>query len=107
MYRSFIGAERNTFFSFGQALICMPAMLRTKASGMPGKPKKITRNGPGRLSAEDAAALPDRLLDAAFELFSAQGYAGTSMEEIAKKAGASTKTLYGRYAGKAELLKGV
>ena len=74
---------------------------------MPGKPKKFARNGPGRLSAEDAAALPDRLLDAAFELFSAQGYAGTSMEEIAKNAGASTKTLYSRYAGKAEMLREV
>jgi len=74
---------------------------------MPGKPRKKARSGPGRLSAEDTAALPDRLLDAALELFSAQGYAGTSMEEIAKRAGASTKTLYSRYAGKAELLKGV
>lgn len=82
-------------------------MLRTKAAEMPGKPRKTARTGPGRLSAEDAAALPDRLLDAALELFSAQGYAGTSMDEIAKRAGASTKTLYSRYAGKAELLQGV
>jgi AcrR family transcriptional regulator len=82
-------------------------MLRRKAAQMPGKTKKAARTGPGRLSAEDAAALPDRLLDAALELFSAQGYAGTSMEEIAKKAGASTKTLYSRYAGKGELLQGV
>jgi len=82
-------------------------MLRTKAWEMPGKAKKTARTGPGRLSAEDAAALPDRLLDAALELFSAQGYAGTSMDEIAKRAGASTKTLYSRYAGKAELLQAV
>jgi len=74
---------------------------------MPGKPRKTARTGPGRLSAEDAAAVPDRLLDAALALFSAQGYAGTSMEEIARKAGASTKTLYSRYSGKAELLQGV
>lgn len=74
---------------------------------MPGKPRKIARNGPGRLSAEAAAAVPDRLMDAAFGLFSRQGYADTSMEEIAKTANASTKTIYSRYANKAELLKAV
>lgn len=62
---------------------------------------------PGRLSAEDAARLPDRLMDAAFGLFSANGYAATTMEEIARAAGASTKTLYSRYANKGELLVAV
>ena len=75
---------------------------------MPGKPKKKpASNGPGRLSAEAAAAVPDRLMDAAFGLFSRQGYADTSMEEIARTANASTKTIYSRYANKAELLKAV
>jgi AcrR family transcriptional regulator len=46
-------------------------------------------------------------MDAAFQLFSRQGYADTSMEEIAKTAQASTKTIYSRYANKAELLKAV
>lgn len=69
--------------------------------------KKPARTGPGRLSAEASAALPDRLMDAAFLLFSARGYADTSMEEIARAAGASTKTLYSRYDNKAELLKAV
>jgi AcrR family transcriptional regulator len=74
---------------------------------MTKKPRKAARSGPGRLSAEAAEALPDRLLDAALSLFSTQGYAGTSMDEIARKAGASTKTLYSRYDNKAELLKNV
>jgi hypothetical protein len=30
IYHSFDEAERNTFFSFGQALFCMPAMLRLR-----------------------------------------------------------------------------
>jgi len=63
--------------------------------------------GPGRLSAEDAANLPDRLLDAAEALFSEHGFGATSMERIAKKAGASTKTLYARYTDKARMLEAV
>src|SRR5215472_3202547 len=75
---------------------------------MTGKKKsRVGPSGPGRLSAEAAAAVPDRLMDAAFGLFSRKGYADTSMEEIAKAANASTKTIYSRYANKAELLKAV
>lgn len=65
------------------------------------------RSGPGRLSAEELAGLPDRLMDAALNLFNAQGYSDTTMEQIARLAGASTKTLYSRYANKAELAKAV
>ena len=60
--------------------------------------------GPGRLPAEEAARIDDRLLDAATELFFAHGYERTTMEGVARAAGASTKTLYARYNGKAELL---
>jgi AcrR family transcriptional regulator len=69
--------------------------------------KKKSRLGPGRLSAEAAAELPDRLLDAALALFESQGFADTSMEEIARGAGASTKTLYARYADKVAVLEAV
>ena len=71
--------------------------------------KKATksRGGPGRLSAEEAAKLPDRLLDAALELFNERTFADTTMEQIARRAGASTKTLYARYADKAELVQAV
>ena len=69
--------------------------------------KKRPRLGPGRLSAEDAAELPDRLLDAALVLFSEHGYSGASMDQIAKNAGASTKTLYSRFNNKAEILEAV
>lgn len=69
--------------------------------------EKQKSKGSGRLSAVEMEALPDRLLDAAYQLFSTQGYAGTRMEEIAKNAGASTKTLYSRYANKAEIMSAV
>jgi AcrR family transcriptional regulator len=65
------------------------------------------RGGPGRLSAEDAAKLPDRLLDAALALFNERTFADTTMEQIARRAGASTKTLYARYADKAEMVEAV
>jgi len=69
--------------------------------------KRAKSRGPGRLSAEDAAKLPDRLLDAALELFNERNYADTTMEQIARRAGASTKTLYARYADKAEVVQAV
>ena len=65
------------------------------------------RGGPGRPPAEEAAKLQDRLLDAALELFNSQGYGKTSMEQIARKAGASTKTLYARFADKPAVVQAV
>jgi AcrR family transcriptional regulator len=69
--------------------------------------KKKRRSGPGRLSAADAALVEGRVLDAATALFLEDGYDATTMESIARKAGASTKTLYSRYANKSEILAGV
>ena len=65
------------------------------------------RGGPGRLSAADAAKVSDRLLDAALELITAQTFADTTMEQIARRAGASTKTLYARYSDKAAVVDAV
>ncbi len=61
----------------------------------------------GRLSAEETAELPDRLMDAALEEFTAHGFGQTTMEKIARRAGASTKTLYSRFPNKVELLHAV
>ena len=69
------------------------------------KAARQKRAGPGRLSAEETAQLPDRLLDAALEVFSQHGYSDATMDQIAKAAGASTKTIYARYANKADVLK--
>jgi AcrR family transcriptional regulator len=51
--------------------------------------------------------LNDRLLDAALALFNEDGYEKTTMEGIARAAGASTKTIYSRYENKAALLTAV
>jgi AcrR family transcriptional regulator len=65
------------------------------------------RGGPGRLSADEAAKVTDRLLDAALELFNSQGYGRTSMEQIARAAGASTKTLYARFPDREAVVEAV
>jgi len=75
----------------------MPASKAAKT-----KAKQI---GPGRLSAEQTAELPDRLIDAAVKLFHEHGFADSTMDQIAKGAGASTKTLYSRFANKSEILE--
>lgn len=45
-----------------------------------------------------------RLIAAAAEVFSEQGYDGSGVQAIAKRAGFTTGAIYGRFSGKAELL---
>lgn len=47
----------------------------------------------------------DRLVAAAAEVFSEKGYDGARVQEIATRAGLTTGAIYGRFAGKAELLR--
>ncbi|MBT1155562.1 TetR/AcrR family transcriptional regulator [Aminobacter anthyllidis] len=63
--------------------------------------------GPGRMSAEQTSELDSRFLDVAETLFVEQGYARITMDEIARSAGATRRTLYARYANKAEVLTAV
>ncbi len=65
------------------------------------------RNSPGRPSTGDSAIRVEKLLDVAAETFMERGYDGTSVGEIAKRAGASKQTLYSRYPSKASLFKAV
>lgn len=71
------------------------------------KPKTGRRRGAGRPSAEEAAQLEDRLLDAAQDLFLTKGFKDTTVGEIARAAGSSTQTIYSRYPSKAEVLRAV
>ncbi|GEM_PF-2165789 len=43
------------------------------------------------------------ILDAATEVFAERGYAGTSMDDIAKRCGCAPATLYGYFKGKARI----
>lgn len=46
----------------------------------------------------------DRIIKAAYELFSEKGYYGTGTSDIAKKAGVSTGIVYGYFADKRDIL---
>ena len=48
-----------------------------------------------------------RIVDAARELFLERGYRGTTLTDVARTAGVSDRTIYVRFATKAELLKRV
>lgn len=58
---------------------------------------------------EAAANEPDeireRLVTAAAEVFAEKGYDGARVQEIANRAGLTTGAIYGRFTGKAELLR--
>lgn len=54
----------------------------------------------GRPTAAEARALDLKIREAAVEAFLEFGYAGTSMEAIARAAGITRKTLYARYSDK-------
>ncbi|HET6607353.1 MAG TPA: TetR/AcrR family transcriptional regulator [Rhodopila sp.] len=61
----------------------------------------------GRPTRHAAAALPDRILDAAQELFLSQGFEATSLNQIAAKAAATKRTLYVKVGDKADLFAAV
>lgn len=56
-------------------------------------------------SMSDADDTRARLVDAAAEVFSEKGYDGAGVQEIARRAGLTTGAIYGRFSGKAELLR--
>lgn len=61
----------------------------------------------GRPTPHDTEQLDQYLLEIAAGLFVQYGYAGTSVDQIARKASASKQTLYRRYPSKEELFKAV
>ena len=61
----------------------------------------------GRPSRDEAALLGERILDAATELFLAEGYGATSIEAVAQRARISKRTFYYRFPDKAALFAAV
>ena len=57
----------------------------------------------GRPTKDEAEQLSSRILTAAAELFERQGFAATSMEQVAAACGVGKDTLYRRYPSKADL----
>lgn len=62
---------------------------------------------PGRPNACDSAARIETLLNIATQVFIERGYKGTSLDEIADRAGASKRTLYTRFPSKSDLFHAV
>lgn len=67
----------------------------------------IDRSRGGRPRREDAGEVDRRLLDAAFELFTTQGFSATSCEGVARQAGAGKASLYARFPTKGHLFEAV
>jgi TetR/AcrR family transcriptional repressor of mexJK operon len=61
----------------------------------------------GRPARDAALLLSDQILDAAHKLFLSQGFAATSLQQIAEAAGATKRTLYVKVGDKAELFGAV
>ncbi|MGJ8544848.1 MAG: TetR/AcrR family transcriptional regulator [Sulfitobacter sp.] len=65
-------------------------------------PKKRPRGRPSLRTQQETRAL---LIKAAAEVFLSEGYAGTSIEAVARKAGMSTRTIYKTVPNKASLFR--
>lgn len=62
-------------------------------------------DGPAEVPADELDEIGDRLVAAAAAVFSEKGYDGARVQEIASRAGLTTGAIYGRFTGKAELLR--
>lgn len=72
---------------------------------MPPGTQTRTYNSPRRR--EQAAATRRAIVDAARELFERQGYAATTIAEVAKRAGVAEKTVYLAFEKKSGLMRGI
>ena len=70
-----------------------------------GKPVKgVSGRGPGRRG-DQARATRRRIVDAAAGLFIRHGYAATTLEQVAERAGVAVQTVYFHFGNKRALLK--
>jgi AcrR family transcriptional regulator len=81
----------------------MPQAMNEQAG--PARHRSPTGSRAGRPTAEAAARKRAQILDAAVEVFTRHGFAGTSMDEIAATARVSKPTVYARFGSKQDLLK--
>ena len=78
-----------------------------RAAGVDAKERARGGRSGGRPSRAEAERLGERILDAATEAFLHEGYGGTSIEAIAKRARISKRTFYSRFENKAALFGAV
>ncbi|WP_336486783.1 TetR/AcrR family transcriptional regulator [Methylobacterium nigriterrae] len=80
---------------------------RARDAAQPAAPPRKRRSLGGRPRRDEVETLTAKVLDAAFELFLAQGYGATSIETVASEAGVSKRTFYHRFPSKAALFEAV
>ena len=84
----------------------MPERERRDEDGPRRRPPRRDRDFAAIRGGEDAA-LRRRILSAAAEIFAARGFAAASIDEVAKRLGATKGLVYHRYRSKGELLADV
>lgn len=72
-----------------------------------GKPKRKKANQAGRPTAEELQRRKALVMDVATELFVQQGFAATSLVDIARSAGVATRTLYQHFGDKEAIFRDV
>jgi AcrR family transcriptional regulator len=79
---------------------------KSKPSSRTASASRMTAVPSSRLSSDSAEepTTRERLIDAAIELFSEQGYAAVAVRDLARKTGLTTGSIYGNFANKAILL---
>jgi TetR/AcrR family transcriptional repressor of mexJK operon len=90
----FFAACRNNLGASAVKGAGMEALLAEKRRG-------------GRPSRRDAAALKERILEEATEMFLARGFGATSIDALAAGLGISKRTFYHRFRGKPDLFEAV
>lgn len=66
-------------------------------------PQQEPRRGPGRPRRDEVESRRSELLDAAVALFASRGLGGTTIEEVARSAGATKRTIYQHFGDKTGL----
>jgi AcrR family transcriptional regulator len=74
---------------------------------MAGTPRAATRRYRSDIRTEQARRTRERIVQAAQELFLQQGFANTTIDAVADRAGVSAETIYATYRSKPGLLGGV
>lgn len=85
--------------------VTTPKNSRDKIVGRPKGRKK--RNTAGRPTAEELERRKLRVMEVATDMFVQRGYAGTTLLDIAKKAGVATRTLYQHFGDKEDIFREV
>jgi hypothetical protein len=86
---------------------CTPAPGTLSKRGGRSAPRSARKSGAGisdQMVQVKKPAVRDAILSAAYRLFRDQGYNGTTLSEIAQKAGVSTANLYSYFRSKFDIL---